>query len=370
MAKRDYYEVLGIAKNATEDEIKKAYRALAKKYHPDVSKEANAADKFKEVQEAYEVLSDSQKRAQYDQFGHAAFENGGQGYGGFGGGFGGFDDLGDIFSSFFGGGFSGSSRRSGPRKGQDRFLQVTIDFMDAVFGKELSIPLSFDEECPDCSGTGAYSKDDLQSCSNCHGSGKVTSQQRTAFGVFQQQSVCPVCRGSGKEIKRQCPKCKGQGYQRKNIEVQLKVPAGIQTGQQLRVAGKGERGSNGGTNGDLFVEVAVRRHKSFVRDGRNIHITVPISNVDAVLGCKIDVPTVYGDVSLTIPEGTQPNTKFRLKGKGIKDTRTGLSGDQYVEVNIEIPKKLTREEKELYQSIKDKNKNTKSVFDRFKETFK
>ena len=371
MAKRDYYEVLGVARNATEEEIKKAYRNLAKKYHPDVNKAADAAEKFKEVQLAYEILSDSTKRAQYDQYGEAVFENGGQGYGGFGGGFGGFEDLNDIFGSFFGGAFGGgTSRRSGPRKGQDRFIQITIDLMDAVFGKEITIPLAIDEECPDCNGTGAFSKDDIVNCSNCHGTGKVVKQQRTAFGVFQQKSDCPVCKGRGKEIKRSCPKCKGQGYQHKNIEVELKVPAGIQTGQQLRVAGKGERGSNGGPSGDLFVEIAVRKHRYFQREGRNINISVPISVIDAIVGCKLDIPTVYGDVSLTIPEGTQPNTKFRLKGKGIKDLRSGITGDQIVEVQVEIPKKISKEEKELYLQIKEKNKSSKSAFERFKESFK
>ncbi len=370
MAKKDYYEILGLNKSATEAEIKKAYRTLAKKYHPDVNKEAGAADKFKEVQEAYDVLNDSQKRAQYDQFGHSAFDQNAQGFGGGYGG--GFEDFSDIFSSFFGGGASSSRGRSaaGPRKGQDRFMQISIEFLEAVFGKDAEINIDVDEQCSDCHGTGAYSKDDVVVCSTCNGMGRVMTQQKTVFGVFQQESVCPKCRGTGKEIKRSCTKCKGTGYQHKRLKVDLKIPAGIQSGQQLRVAGKGERGSNGGPNGDLFVEILVKKHSSFVREGKNIYIKVPISSIDATLGCKKDIPTVYGDVELTIPEGTQPQTQFRLKGKGVKDLRSGMTGDQYVEVDIEIPKKLSKEEKELYMSLREKAKTNKNVFDRFKESFK
>ena len=369
MAKRDYYEVLGVSKNATDQEIKKAYRELAKKHHPDVSKEADAAEKFKEVQEAYEVLIDKQKRAQYDQFGHAAFDQS-AGFGGFGGG---FDDLSDIFGSFFGGGFGGGSgggRRGGPTKGQSRYLQVTIDFNDAVYGKQIDIPLDIDEVCSDCGGSGAYSKADIVTCPTCNGRGKVTSQQRTIFGVFQSETVCPDCKGSGKSVKRSCSKCKGSGYEHKKIKVELKIPAGIQSGQQLRVVGKGEKGRNGGPNGDLLVEIMVRKHRYFVRDGKDISITIPISAVDATLGCQVDVPTPYGDVSLTIPEGTQPQTKFRLKGKGMKSLNGGIDGDQYVIVDIEIPKKLNREERQLFVDLQNKSKATKSVYERFKEAFK
>jgi molecular chaperone DnaJ len=369
MAKRDYYEVLGVSKSASEAEIKKAYRNLAKKYHPDVNKAADAADKFKEVQEAYEVLNDSQKRAQYDQFGHSAFEQ--QGAGGFNSGFGGFEDLNDIFGSFFGGGFSSGGRRSnGPRKGQDRFMQMTIDFMDAIFGKDAEVNLEIDEQCSDCHGSGAYSSEDVSACTTCNGRGRVMTQQRTPFGVFQQETACPNCNGTGKQIKRKCAKCKGSGYEHKRIKVELKIPAGIQSGQQLRVSGKGERGSNGGPNGDLFVEVMVRKHESFVREGRNIYINVPISAVDAVLGCKIDVPTVYGEVELTVPEGTQSGTQFRLKGKGIKELKTGIIGDQFVEITVEIPKKLTKEERDCYIKLKDISKKSKSPFERFKDTFR
>lgn len=374
--KRDYYEVLGLAKGASEADIKKAYRTLAKKYHPDMNKDADAEGRFKEINEAYEVLSDPQKKASYDQFGHAGMEGAGfGGAGGFSGG--GFDDLNDIFGSFFGGGggfggFGGQSqaRRNGLRKGQDRFMQMKVEFMDAIFGKTETINLGVDEQCSECLGTGAHSKDDVTVCPTCGGSGSVVTQQRTPFGVFQSQSVCPTCNGTGKSIKRKCSKCGGKGYEHKRVSVDVKIPAGIQSGQQLRVQGKGERGENGGPNGDLYIEVLVKKHEFFTREGKNISISIPISSVDATLGCQIDVPTVYGDVELTIPAGTQTGTKFRLKDKGVKDARG--SGDQYVIVDIEVNKKLSKEEKELYKKLQDlQSKGGKeTVFDKFKKAFK
>ncbi len=368
MAKRDYYEVLGIAKNADAAAIKKAYRQLAKKYHPDVNKEAGADAKFKEVQEAYEVLSDDSKRGQYDQFGHAAFDQNG----GFGGaGAGGFDGFGDIFSSFFGGGFGGGGRQSNPnapRKGQDRFMEMNIDFLDAVFGVEKTVTLNIDEECTVCHGSGAHSKEDISTCGRCNGSGKVLSQQRTPFGVFQSEAACPDCNGKGKKINRKCNHCHGKGYETKRVNVDIKIPAGIATGQQLRVSGKGERGINGGPHGDLFVEINVRAHKHYRREGNNIHITIPLSVVDATLGADIEVPTVHGDVVLNVPAGTQPNTKFRLREKGMKDLRSGRMGDQYVEVKIEVPTKLSRKDRETFESLREKKGD--SVFDRFKKAFK
>lgn len=366
--KRDYYEVLGLQKGASDAEIKKAYRTLAKKYHPDMNKDAGAEDKFKEINEAYEVLSDPQKKSTYDQFGHAGMD----GAGGFSGG--GFED---IFGSFFGGGFGGfggqsQARRNGPRKGQDRFMQMKVEFMDAIFGKTETINLGVDEVCSECLGTGAHSKEDIAVCPTCGGSGTVVTQQRTPFGVFQSQSVCPTCNGTGKTIKRKCSKCGGKGYEHKRVSVDVKIPAGIQSGQQLRVQGKGERGENGGPNGDLFIEVLVKKHDYFVRDGKNISISVPISSVDATLGCTVDVPTVYGDVELTIPAGTQGGTKFRLKDKGVKDMRGGSTGDQYVEVQVEVNKKLSKEEKELYKKLQDLQKKSgkETVFEKFKKAFK
>ncbi len=376
--KRDYYEVLGISKGASEDEIKKAYRKLAKQYHPDVNKAPDAEAKFKEINEAYEVLSDPQKKATYDQFGHAGMDGFGQG--GYSSGFGGMnmDDLGDIFSDFFGGmgGFSGfnfggsssSSRRSGPIKGENRYMSMEIEFLDAVHGVDKMINLSVDKTCTYCDGSGAATRSDIETCPTCRGSGRVMRQSRTPFGVVQQQSVCPDCKGSGKRIKKICPHCSGRGYNSVKEQVEVTIPAGISSGQQVRLAGYGERGENGGPNGDLYIEIRVRPHKYFTREGNNIHISVPISAVDATLGTTVDIPTAYGDVELSIPAGTQPGQQLRIKGYGIKDLRTKNVGDQYVEVQIEIPRKLTREEKELYEKLANRKKE--SVFEKFKKTFK
>lgn len=368
LEKRDYYEVLGLQKGASDDEIKKAYRKMAKKYHPDINKDPKAEEMFKEINEANEVLSDPQKKATYDQFGHAGMD-GAAGFGGGGQGFG-FDDLGDIFGSFFGGGFGGGNSRrqsNGPRKGNDRFMQMRIDFMDAIFGKTETVTVEVDEQCDECMGSGAKSKSDIKSCSRCNGTGSVTTQQRTPFGVFQSQSACPDCHGTGKTIANKCPKCHGKGYEHKRVKLDIKIPAGIQSGQQVRVQNKGERGANGGPNGDLYIEILVSRHKQFVRDGNDIRITIPLSAVDAVLGCKLDVPTVYGDVELTIPAGTQHGQLFRLKGKGVKSTRG--EGDQYVEIQLEIPTKLSKDEREMYEKIRSKQSH-ESAFDKFKKAFK
>ena len=373
--KRDYYEVLGLSKNASEDDIKKAYRKLAKKYHPDINKAADAEEKFKEINEAYEVLSDPQKKATYDQFGHSGMD----GFsGGFSQGFGGMnmDDLGDIFSSFMGGmgGFSGfnfggsSSRRSGPLKGDNRYMTMDIDFLDSVHGVDKLINLTLDKMCTHCDGTGAASKSDIETCPTCRGNGRVTRQSRTPFGVIQQQTVCPDCRGTGKRIKKACPYCNGSGYNSVKEQVEVSIPAGIGSGQQVRLAGYGEKGENGGPNGDLYIEIRVRPHKYFVREGNNIRISIPISALDATLGTTVDVPTAYGDVEMKVPAGTQPGQQLRLKGYGIKDIRTNNVGDQYVEIQIEIPKKLTKEEKDLYEKLANRKKE--SVFERFKKNFK
>lgn len=365
-SKRDFYEVLGVNKNSSADEIKRAYRKLAKKYHPDINKEPDAEEKFKEVQEAYDVLSDANKKAAYDRYGHAAFD---QTAGGGTGGFGGFEDMSDIFSSFFGGGQT-RARRSGPMQGEDRFMQIQIDFMEAIKGKKMDLKLNVDEQCPHCHGTGAKTPNDVQTCSRCGGSGTIKTQQRTAFGTFVNTSTCPDCGGTGQTVKEKCPHCHGDGYTNKNITVELNIPAGINSRQQLRVAGKGERGANGGPNGDLFVEVLVKPHEHFVRDGRNIHISVPISAIDAILGCTIDVPTVYGEVELKIPEGTQHGTTFRLRGKGVKDLRSDNYGDEMVKVEVKIPTKLSKDEKELYQKIREKEKKHDTFFGNFKKAFK
>lgn len=379
--KRDYYEVLGVSKGASDDEIKKNYRKLVKKYHPDVNKAPDAADKFKEVQEAYEVLEDPQKRQIYDQYGFAGMDGSQANGGGFGGanpfsGFtgGGFEDFSDIFSSFFGGGSTGGSRRqaaNSPRQGEDSFMRMRIDFMDAVFGKTETINLDVEETCPDCMGSGARSHDDIQVCPTCHGSGQVVSQTQTPIGVIQRQTVCPTCHGTGKKVAHACAKCNGRGYVNKHVEVEVKIPAGIQSGQQLRIPGRGQRGINGGPNGDLYIEITVTDHPYFVRHGNDIYISVPISALDATLGTSIDVPTVNGDVDLKIPAGTQTGTKFRMRGKGIKDDRSGITGDQYVEVQIQIPKTVTKDEKRYYELLQQMATNKKkTVFQRFKDQFK
>lgn len=376
MAKRDYYDVLGVSKNADASEIKKAYRKQAKKYHPDANDDPDAEEKFKEIQEAYEVLGDESKKATYDQYGHAAFDqNGGAGgFGGFSGtGFGGFDDLSDIFGSFFGGGFGSSrqSRANAPVQGDDKFLVLTIDFLEAAHGCEKEIEIMFDEECDHCHGTGAETPNDIHTCPTCGGTGIVNEQIRTAFGAMMQQKVCPTCHGTGKEITKKCHKCNGQGSIKKKIKVDLKVPSGINTGQQLRVSGKGERGTNGGPYGDLYVEINIRPHEFFTRDGKDVYLNVPISFSDAALGRKIDVPTVHGEVALTIPEGTQAKTKFRLKNKGIKDIRSKNYGNQYVVVDVVTPSKISREEKELFKKLREvETKDGSSLFDKFKKKMK
>ena len=370
MAKRDYYDVLGVNKQSSDQDIKKAYRKLAKKYHPDVNKDSDAEGKFKEINEAYEVLSDQQKKANYDQFGHAAFENGGQG--GFGGGFsGGFDDINDIFGSFFGGGSRQSSRSNQPRRGRDRYTSIKIDFMESITGKTEILHVNYEETCTGCHGSGAYSKDDIKVCNTCHGSGTVLTQQRTILGMMQTQSTCPSCNGKGKTINKKCDKCHGNGYERKNKDIEVNIPAGIISGQQIRVSDKGERGSNGGPNGNLIIEVIVNQHAHFKRQGNDIYINIPVNCIDCALGTTIDVPTVYGDVELTIPQGTQPNQKFKLKGKGAPDVRSSsYKGDQYIIIDVKVPTKLNDEEISLFKDLKKLQEHKKeSVFDKFKKAF-
>ena len=374
-SKRDYYEVLGVSKSASLDEIKKNYRKLAKKYHPDINKEPGADEKFKEVQEAYDVLSDDKKRQLYDQFGHAGVDPNAAGQGGFSGfgnfGFGDFGvDIGDIFSSFFGGGARRTSR-TGPRQGADRFIQLKIDFLDAIFGKKKDITLNLDSMCETCKGSGAQSSSDISKCSRCNGSGIITSRQVTAFGTIQTQRDCPDCQGSGKIIKNKCNKCNGEGYITKRTTLEVNIPAGINSGQQLRMSGRGERGENGGPNGDLYIEIIVGKHPVFEREGRDIKISIPISVIDAVLGNKIDVPTVYGTVEMEIPSGTQSGQIFKLRGKGVKDMRSDNYGDQYVKVDVQIPTKLSKQERELYSKLREQEKKSggNSFKDWFKRTF-
>ena len=357
MEKRDYYEVLGVSKTATDSEIKSAFRKLAKKYHPDVSTEENAAEKFKECQEAYAVLSDPQKRKQYDQFGHAAFSGGAGGAGGFSG----FDfgdiNMSDIFEDLFGGGFGGFSgftssgnRRSsnGPRKGNDVLYRMTIDFEDAVYGTKKDLNLDVVDTCSECDGKGGFNS---STCSSCRGSGTITSEQRTMFGSFLTKTTCPHCNGTGTTFEKKCNSCRGTGTVKKNKTITINIPAGIDTDNRLRVAGKGEAGINGGNPGDLYVEFTVKDHEFYIRQDDDIYIELPLTIPEAVLGCKKEVPTLYGVVNLSIPAGTASEDKLRLKGKGVENVSSKRKGDMYVIAKVITPEKLTKEQKKLFESL-------------------
>lgn len=371
MEKRDYYEVLGVSKNATDAEIKSAFRKLAKKYHPDVSTEENAAEKFKECQEAYAVLSDPQKRKQYDQFGHAAFSGGNGGAGGFSN----FDfgDMSDIFEDLFGGlgGFGGfsnftssGSRRSsnGPRKGNDVLYRMTIDFEDAVYGTKKDLKLDVVDICPDCDGKGGFHP---ETCSACRGSGTITSEQRTMFGSFLSKTTCPHCNGTGTSFEKKCSTCRGTGTIKKNKTITITIPAGVDTENRLRVAGKGEAGANGGKPGDLYVEFTVRDHEFYVREEDDIYIDLPLTITEAVLGCKKDVPTLYGNVTLSIPAGTQSEDKLRLRGKGVENVSTKKKGDMYVIAKVIIPEKVSRDQKKLFEQLEKTTLDNSPEFRRY-----
>ena len=377
--KRDYYEVLGVEKGASEDEIKKAYRKLAKANHPDLHPgDKECEERFKEINEAYEVLSDPDKRAKYDQFGHAAFDPSAGGPGGAGfGGFGGFGDIfgggfGDIFGDIFGGGFGGGqAQRSGPRRGENLRVRLNITFEEAAFGCEKEINVGRVEQCPDCKGTGCAPGTTPEVCPDCKGTGSVRTTQRTPFGVVQTSGACKKCGGHGKIIHQPCPRCGGRGAVRKNQTIKVKIPAGIDDGQSFRVRDEGNAGSNGGPNGDLLVTVSVRKHPIFTRDGANVMCQMPISFTQAALGASIEVPTLDGKVRYQIPEGTQTGTTFRLRGKGIPYVGYKTRGDQFVTVVVETPTKLTREQKELLKQLEssvgdDGQPKRKSFFDKLK----
>jgi molecular chaperone DnaJ len=373
--KRDFYDILGINKSASKDDIKAAYRKLAKQYHPDLNKAPDAEKKFKEVQEAYDILFDEQKRAAYDQFGHAAFDQQGGGGNPFqGGGFGGFSgfqdvDLGDVFGSFFGGGQRRSRQPSGPQRGADTQMRLRIDFMDAINGKKLTIPIQYDESCLTCAGSGARSSSDLETCRQCNGSGRQRVRQRTILGMMETEAVCDNCQGRGKKIKATCATCQGKGYNRAKTDIEVNIPAGINTGQQIRISGKGERGDLGGPNGDLYLEISINKHPHFNREGNDIHLEIPISFVDATLGVTLDIPTVYGDVSLMIPPGTQPDKVLKVKGKGVKDLRGQAPGDQYIHLKIETPTNLSKKQKDLLESFRS-DEQQETSFKKFKKFFR
>lgn len=381
--KRDYYEVLGVQKGASDDELKKAFRKKAKQYHPDLHPgDKECEEKFKEVNEAYEVLSDKDKRARYDQFGHAGVDpnyGGGAGAGGFGGFSGGFGDMGDIFDSIFGGfggGFGGRSNNpNAPRKGEDLTASVTLSFMEACKGKKVKIRLNKAVQCPDCHGTGAAPGTSATTCPDCHGQGTVRVSQRTPFGTIAQTVTCNRCGGKGKIVEKPCGKCGGQGRTRASVEKEINIPAGIDDGNILRAAGEGNSGTNGGPNGDLHINIIVRPDPIFERDGYDIWTDVPLTFTQAALGDEIVVPTIDGKVKYNVPEGTQAGTVFRLRGKGIQKRGKEVHGDHYVRVNIEVPKNLNKEQKGLLKdfekSLSEKNyAKRKSFFEKLKEKFK
>lgn len=371
MDKRDYYEVLGVEKSATQDEIKRAFRKLAKKYHPDVCKEENAEEKFKEVQEAYAVLSDENRRKQYDQFGHAAFSNGGASSGGFSG----YDfsdfDFSDVFdnlfgSSFGGGGFSSFSRgsRNRSRQGNDHLMRIKLTFEEAAYGCKKDLDLDITEDCDSCDGKGGSGE---EICETCHGSGTVTQQQNTMFGSFLSKSTCPKCNGKGVTYKKTCTKCHGKGKIRKNKTITVTIPSGVDNADRLRLPGKGGAGENGGSNGDLYLEFLVEEHPFYHRDGDDIYLEVPITMSEAVLGCKKEIPTLDGNVRLSISAGTSNGDKQRIKGKGIKNEHTRTKGDMYIIINIVTPKKLTKEQKQLFEKLNETDLTTSAIqkFDKF-----
>ncbi len=370
--KRDYYEVLGVDKTASQAEIKSAFRKKAKQYHPDLNKDdPTAADKFKEAQEAYEVLSDDSKRNMYDQYGHAGVN------GSNASGFGGFDasgfDFGDIFDSFFGGGsdfggfssFGGNqSGRSRAARGSDVLMRMDLTFDEAIFGTEKKFNLDVIEECDECHGHGGF---DSEKCSTCHGTGTVTSQRQTILGSFLSKGPCPDCGGLGKTYKRKCTECNGKGRIKKNKKITINIPAGVQTGDRQRISGKGNPGANGGENGDLYLEYIVSEHEYFIRDNDDIYLEVPLTITEAILGCKKSIPTLYGNVKLSVPAGTDSGDKQKIRGKGVDNEYRGRKGDMYVVFKVYTPKKLSREQKSLIEKLSNTELTTKEIktFDKY-----
>lgn len=383
MDKKDYYEVLGLKKGATDAEIKKAYRQMAKKYHPDLNPDNSEAEaKFKEVNEANDVLSDPEKKARYDQFGFAGVDpsygagagtGGSGGFGGFGGFTGGFSsaggvDLGDIFDNIFGGGFSGGSRTSpnSPRRGSDIVVSLSISFMEACKGLVHDIEINRIEECEECGGSGAKKGTQAKTCPDCHGTGKVNVRQQTMFGMMQSTRACSKCMGKGKIIDSPCPKCNGSGVYQKKVTISVNIPAGISDGQTIRLSGKGNAGTNGGPRGDLKVRISVRPDRVFERDGDNIIVEVPLTYTQAALGAEIDIPTIDGTMKYTIPAGTQPGKVFTIRGKGVQHCQRNGRGDELIQVSIEVPTNLNRKQKDALQAfestLEDKNYTQRTNF--------
>jgi molecular chaperone DnaJ len=376
MNKRDYYEVLGVTKNATKPEIKSAYRKLAKQYHPDRNKASDAETKFKEVQEAYEILSDERKKSAYDQYGHAGTQSfgGGGGYGGFGDfgssqGFDGsdFGSINDIFESFFGGSFGGfggsAGSNRGPKRGADLEVTLKIQFDEAIFGVEKSIIYNRKTVCSACDGSGAKNKSSVVTCTYCHGKGKVIQIQRTILGNFQSTTTCPTCHGAGSVIKEPCEKCGGDGITNTQQEFKIKIPKGIPDGVTLKFKEMGNAGAKGGTYGDLYISVEVKEHESLERKGDDIYTEINISPEEAVLGAQKEVLTVFGKENINIPHGTQPETVLKMPGKGSPQFRGNGNGDQYVKVNVIIPQKLSRDQKELWSKLDEIKDQRPGIFD-------
>ena len=371
--KRDYYEVLGVSKDATEDEIKSAFRKKAKEFHPDINKSPDAPEKFKEAQEAYACLSDKENRRKYDQFGHAAFDNsnGGAGGGGFQGNpFGNFD-FGDIFDDIFSGGFGGfsgfgSSRGSSSRsrKGADTLYAMKIDFMEAVKGTKKDIDIEYFEKCDDCDGKGGHGE---TTCPECGGSGTVVRQTSTFLGTIQTRTTCPECNGKGHTYKSRCNTCKGQGKVKVSKTITVDIPAGIEAGEQLRVPGKGEVGINGGPNGDLYIEIRINEHELYKRKGNDIYVELPVSITDLCLGCKKNIVTMDGEVELKIKEGSQPGDILRIKGKGINNPDSWKKGDFYCILKLIIPTSLSRKQKSILEELEETDLEDEDEFKRFKK---
>lgn len=371
MNKKDYYEVLGVSKDASESEIKSAFRKLAKKYHPD-NKETGDEAKFKEIGEAYAVLSDENKRRQYDQFGSAAFD-GSAGMGGFDpgdidlndilrsvfGDVGGFSSFGGGFSDFFGGSSNRGSNR--PRKGRDTLVRLDLSFEEAAFGLDKDIDLTLNDTCSNCNGKGGF---DEETCNYCKGSGYVVTEQRSLFGVIQSRTACPKCHGKGRSYKTVCKNCNGTGQERTKKTISIHIPEGVDNGHQLRISGKGEAGVNGGPNGDIYFEIHVKESDFYVRENEDLYIELPITITEAILGCKKEVPTIYGNVMMEIKAGTQNDTKYRLKGKGLKVPNSTRKGDEYVIIKVMIPTKITREQKKI---ITELNETDLKINPEFKE---
>lgn len=377
-AKRDYYEVLGVDRSASEAEIKRAFRRLARKYHPDVNPNNQEAEaRFKEINEAHEVLSDAQRKAAYDQFGHAAFENGGPGAGGgfkgdFSSGFGGF---GDIFDMFFGGRSAGAQREHGPARGADLRYDLLLEFEEAIFGKDMEIEVSRLDKCDACDGSGSAAGSSVETCLACAGTGEVRQAQQTMFGQFVNVTTCHRCGGRGKIITNPCSACGGAGRKNRRKKIEVKIPAGVDNGTRVRVAGEGEAGEHGGSSGDLYIFIRVKAHAFFERHDRDIFCEVPVTFVQAALGARITVQTLDGNAEVEIPAGTQPGTIFRLKGKGVPAIRGGGRGDQHVRVRLEVPKRMTEMQRQLlseYAKAMGENpreNDDKGLFGRMKDAF-